>query len=88
VSLRRADGTVEAKPAKFLTTVNRGDVLRVRLAGAGGWGEPLARDPTAVLEDVREGKVSIDHAHEAYRVVIAGSDVDEIATSSLRARRR
>jgi N-methylhydantoinase B len=37
VSIRRAAGHVEAWPAKFLTTVHDGDVLRVRLAGVGGW---------------------------------------------------
>ncbi|MFZ4531542.1 MAG: hydantoinase B/oxoprolinase family protein, partial [Alsobacter sp.] len=40
VSILRADGREEACPAKFLTTVNAGDVLRIRLSGAGGYGDP------------------------------------------------
>lgn len=86
VSIRRADGTEERNPAKFLTTVARGDVLKVRLAGAGGHGAPFERDPEAVLEDVLEEKVTIAHARDAYGVVIAGSplQVDAAATAALR----
>ena len=34
-------------------TIRRGDVFRHELAGGGGWGDPLERDPDAVLADVR-----------------------------------
>ena len=34
-------------------TIKRGDVFRHVLAGGGGWGDPLERDPAAVLRDVR-----------------------------------
>lgn len=89
VSIRRADGTVEQRPAKFLTTVNAGDVFRVRLAGAGGHGDPMQRDPGAVLRDVRDGKMTIGHARDAYGVVIdgAGLELDVAATGRLRASR-
>ena len=49
----------EACVAKFLTTVNDGDVLRVRLAGGGGHGDPFTREPAAVLEDVLEEKMTV-----------------------------
>jgi N-methylhydantoinase B len=89
VRIERADGAVEPFPAKFLTRVNRGDVLRVRMAGGGGHGDPFARDPALVLADVLEDKVTAAHAREAYGVVIAGDppSVDEAATAALRARR-
>jgi N-methylhydantoinase B len=89
VSIKRADGTVEQKPAKFLTTVSTGDVFRVRLAGAGGHGNPLERDPAAVLRDVRDGKMTPAHARDAYGVVIAELDLvlDLPATKALRAKR-
>ncbi len=45
VSILRADGREEACPAKFLTTVDDGDILRVRLAGGGGHGDPFRREP-------------------------------------------
>ena len=32
--------------------IRRGEVFRHELAGAGGWGDPLERDPEAVLKDV------------------------------------
>lgn len=88
VAITRADGTDEACRAKFLTTVNHGDVLRVRLAGGGGHGDPLLRDAAAVLDDVREEKMSIAHARTAYGVVIAGNPlaVDAARTTALRAR--
>lgn len=90
VSIRRADGSVERFPAKFLTQVNKGDMLRVRLAGGGGHGDALTRDPQAVLADVLEEKITVAHARVAYRVVIAGTPpaVDTAATEALRASRR
>jgi N-methylhydantoinase B len=55
-------------------------------AGGGGWGEPFERDPQRVLEDVREGYVSIEAAREQYGVVLTddSSAVDEPATEALR----
>lgn len=38
--------------------------------GAGGWGTPFERDAQAVLEDVLEEKVTLQHAHDVYGVVI------------------
>lgn len=90
VAIRRADGREERFPAKFLTRVGRGDVFRVRLAGGGGWGDPLERDPAAVLEDVLEDKITPAHARAAYGVAVAGEPpvVDAAATAALRARLR
>jgi N-methylhydantoinase B len=93
VSIRRADGHEEHWPAKFLTTVHDGDVLRVRLAGGGGHGDPFARSTSSVLDDVREDKMSIQHAREAYGVVISGGrgsplEVDGVATAVLRTGQR
>jgi len=86
VSMLRADGNEERCPAKFLTIVNDGDVLRVRLAGGGGHGDPLERDPLAVLDDVREEKMTVAHARVCYGVVVTGDPaaVDRAATEDLR----
>lgn len=85
VDIRRAGGRVDTFPQKFLTTVDAGDVLRVRLAGGGGYGDPLARDPHRVLADVRAGKVTVAAALERY-VVIAMQPprVDVAATLAAR----
>lgn len=62
-----------------------GDRVVLRTSGAGGYGDPLERDPDAVREDVASGFVSLAHAREAYGVVFAGGDVDDEATRALRA---
>ncbi|MGH8850183.1 MAG: hydantoinase B/oxoprolinase family protein [Casimicrobiaceae bacterium] len=93
VSIRRADGREEPWPAKFLTSVHDGDVLRIRLAGGGGHGDPFERDPARVLDDVLEDKMSIEHARGAYGVAIDGGsgsslEVDVRGSADLRAARR
>ncbi len=47
-----------------------GDIVRVVTSGGGGWGNPAARDPLAVLQDVKDGFVSVHSAREDYGVVI------------------
>ena len=62
------------------------DVLYVRWNGAGGYGDPLARDPQAVLADWHEGVVSMETAQDVYGVVFdeGGSTVDVAATEARR----
>ena len=88
VTIQRADGTEEQHPAKFLTTVRKGDLLRIRLAGAGGYGNVLEREPERVLEDVLDGKVSLAGAERDYGVVIHGTPpaIDQAATALRRKR--
>jgi N-methylhydantoinase B len=47
-----------------------GDILRVMTSGGGGWGNPAERDPLAVLQDVKDGFVSLHSARDDYGVVI------------------
>ena len=64
-------GTEERElPAKCTLTVRHGDVYRHELAGAGGWGDPFARDPERVLRDVMEEKISAAYARREYGVAI------------------
>ena len=56
----RQDGRVEALPSKILTHLDPGDAIEIYTTGGGGYGDPLDRDPCAVLEDVIDGRVSID----------------------------
>ncbi len=53
-----------------------GDVISFQQAGAGGYGDPLEREPGRVLEDVLDDYVSIEAARSEYGVVIAGGGVD------------
>lgn len=69
--------------------LRRGDTVRMALAGGGGYGDPFARDPARVLEDWLDEKVTLEHAREAYGVVIdaVALRVDERATAALQAGR-
>jgi N-methylhydantoinase B len=71
---------------KITRAIKRGDVFRYDMAGAGGWGDPLDRDPSRVLSDVRNEYVSVTAAREQYGVVLReGSwEVDEQKTTELR----
>jgi N-methylhydantoinase B len=75
-------------PGKFVMTVQKGDVFRHVLAGAGGWGDPLERDPQAVLWDVRNELLSAAKALADYGVVVDTLRwvVDTGATAEQRAR--
>ena len=68
-------------------TITKGDVFRHEVAGAGGWGDPLERDPQAVLKDVRNELISLAAAAHDYGVVIDTHNwkVDDAATRRLRA---
>jgi N-methylhydantoinase B len=55
------------------------------LAGAGGWGDPLERDPAAVLKDVRNELLSLEKAESDYGVVIVKEKLDLAATAKRRA---
>jgi N-methylhydantoinase B len=81
-------GRSKLLPSKLTLTLRRGDVFRHEIAGGGGWGDPLERDPEAVLRDVRNGLVSPQAAADEYGVVVdtAAQAVDEAAT--VQARRR
>jgi N-methylhydantoinase B len=74
-------------PSKFVRIYRRGDVIRGEMPGSGGYGDPRQRDSAAVLEDVRQEKISAVHARDAYGVVIdpAAMVVDEAVTTELRA---
>ena len=65
----RGDGSVETIPSKRLTTVRQGDRLIVETAGGGGYGPPQERERAAVVEDVRNGKISEAAAREVYGLV-------------------
>lgn len=59
-----AMGGIELAPGEWIVGVE---------SGGGGYGDPLARDPAAVLHDVREGWVSPRAADEIYGVVLTGT---------------
>ncbi len=81
-------GTRRQRPlhSKGTYRIVAGDVISWQTSGAGGVGNPFARDPEAVLADVRNGLVSLTAAASEYGVVIDARRraVDVAATARLR----
>ena len=81
-------------PSKGLFSLKKGDVFHHITAGAAGWGDPLEREEWLVLDDVRNEKLTADHARRQYGVVVRSDpqglswEVDHKATIQLRARMR
>lgn len=78
------DVELEATSGLHWTDVEAGDVVIARNNGGGGFGDPLTRDPTLVVQDVRIGAVSIEWARRGYGVVVDDGVIDEDATGRLR----
>jgi N-methylhydantoinase B len=72
------------------TELKSDDVLYIRAASGGGYGDPLEREPQLVFEDVRNGLVSKATAEQIYGVVIDESTLapDLSMTEELRLKLR
>ena len=84
-------GNVRDMPAKFSgIKINAGDVHAFYAPCGGGYGDPLERPASQVLDDVLDDFCTVEHASAAYGVVVdlAKETVDEPATESLRAQMR
>jgi N-methylhydantoinase B len=89
VSLRRDGAEVAfATPGKVTgVAIRAGNIVVMQSAGGGGYGDPLAREPDRVRDDVRGGYVSRERARLGYGVVLTSNDeVDMPATQAERAR--
>lgn len=62
------DGEELPLDSKGTFPLEPGDVLSLRTAGGGGYGDPEDRDPEEVMRDVRLEKVSREQAREEYGV--------------------
>ena len=73
-------------PSKLTMNMKKGDLFRHEVAGGGGWGDPLERDPALVLQDVLNDFISPGAARDDYGVVLVGEPlaVDAAATVALR----
>jgi N-methylhydantoinase B len=66
----RKGGKKEIIPSKQDFILNEGDQLHIFTPGGGGYGDPLKRNPEAVLRDVLDRRVSIKASDAIYGVVI------------------
>jgi N-methylhydantoinase B len=74
----RSDGVHPHPKSRYV--IQPLQTVTLRLPGGGGFYSPLERDPASVLEDVRQGYVSVASAKEKYGVVIEEGIVDEERT--------
>jgi len=70
-TIEHADGRLEKLAySKMTRPVETGDTVTIVTPGAGGWGDPMTRDPEKVLWDVTEEFVSPERAREQYGVIV------------------
>ncbi len=83
--LVRSDGSEQWLPAKIEgVKVKKGDLLYFNTWGGGGWGDPYARDPELVRQDVDRRLVTIEGARRYGVVITPDGLVDTAATQQLR----
>lgn len=85
-TLHKTSGEDEALPSKTMVRLSAGDRLRVQICGGGGYGDPFERPISAVVEDVRDHRISAAAARKLYGVVIQDNTVDWDGTEVLRKR--
>jgi N-methylhydantoinase B len=66
--LVRRDGSEQTLLKATGVPMEPGDRLTFRSAGGGGWGDPGARDPAALAEDIAKGYVSREAARRDYGI--------------------
>jgi N-methylhydantoinase B len=80
-------GNIELARTNILETIKPGQTITNMNPGGGGYGDPRERPVEKVIEDVRNGLVSIRGAKEDYGVVFKnaqGLEIDDAATQRLR----
>ena len=80
------DGEARRLGTKMTVRLKPGDVISYRTCGGGGYGKPLERDPALIVDDVRNGKVSLERARTVYGVEVDPTTwtYDSRATACLR----
>lgn len=66
----KANGSRIELSGKDTIELKKGDIVVIETPGGGGYGNPKVRKPELVLEDVKDGKVSLRVALEFYGVKI------------------
>lgn len=79
-----AVGVEELGPKPGHIPLSARDVLGYSFQGGGGYGDPIKRDPEAVLADIANGHVTEKAASTYYGVVVKNAAVDAEATARRR----
>lgn len=67
-------------PSKFADVkISKGDKVRIRSPGGGGYGDPADRDEERVREDVEEGFVSAESAERDYGLTLDETETPPVA---------
>jgi N-methylhydantoinase B len=81
----RADGALEVLGSKLdHVRVNPGDQLHYITWGGGGWGDPLRREPSLVVAEIRRGLITPEGARRYGIVLDEECNLDERATREFR----
>jgi N-methylhydantoinase B len=83
-----ANGKRTTLPEFFDVELEPGERLETNVCGAGGYGDPLARDPEAVAYRVTEGWITKERAFEVYGVVLNSGEGRYVADRSATENRR
>jgi N-methylhydantoinase B len=84
-SLEETSGDERIAQSWGHVALGTGDIQYVRFMGGGGYGDPIDRDPQAVLRDVEMNLVTRDAARDIYGVVIdSGGAIDASGTGARR----
>ena len=74
------DGSARALAKTTACPVPEDSVIEILVGGGGGYGAPSGRDPRAVLEDIKDGFVSLEAARRDYpHAFPAAVTVDAVA---------
>jgi N-methylhydantoinase B len=61
----------ERLESKVTRTIKQNDVVRIIVAGGGGYGDPAERSSAAIRRDLEAGLLTERHAHAAYGSALA-----------------
>lgn len=70
IERRQGDQVVDVMRSNAILTVKPGERVATINPGGGGWGNPLERPIASVVDDVRNGYVSVDAAAREYGVEV------------------
>ena len=83
------DGEINL-PSKGMFPMKKGDLFHHITAGAAGWGDPLDRDLSSILDDVVNEKLTPDYVRKEYGVAVKSDpgkihwEIDQAETAKLR----